>query len=98
MSQKLMRTARRLYSNHPALIKMIYMGAIERYALFGSGAWGPRLSNSKFRERLNSIQRPFVLAITKAYKSVSTLSAQVLAGLLPLDLAATKEYAKFQMR
>ncbi|KFM80483.1 Hypothetical protein in type-1 retrotransposable element R1DM, partial [Stegodyphus mimosarum] len=98
MSQKLMRTARRLYSNHPALLKMIYMGAIERYALFGSGAWGPRLSNSKFRERLNSIQRPFVLAITKAYKSVSTLSAQVLAGLLPLDLAATKEYAKFQMR
>ncbi|XP_035211344.1 uncharacterized protein LOC118185576 [Stegodyphus dumicola] len=42
---------------------------------------------------LQSSQRPFVLAITKAYRTTSTAAAAVLAGLIPLPIKAQQEAA-----
>ncbi|GBM28561.1 hypothetical protein AVEN_265017-1 [Araneus ventricosus] len=83
------------YSKQPSLLKKIYKGTLEPKALFGHSTWGYRLCLKTFCEYLNVMHRPPLLAITKEYRTSSTLSLQVLAGLPPLDLRAIEVYSAF---
>ncbi|GBM64224.1 Putative protein in type-1 retrotransposable element R1DM [Araneus ventricosus] len=82
-------------SKQPRLLKKIYTGALEPKALYGHGAWGHRLKLKTFCEYLNVVQRRPLLALTRAYRTSSTISLQVLAGVPPLDLRAIETYATF---
>ncbi|GBM57505.1 hypothetical protein AVEN_137938-1 [Araneus ventricosus] len=48
-------------------------------------------------QKLIQIQRVALVQIAKTYKTVSSEALQVLTGLVPLDLVADKEVAKFNL-
>ncbi|GBN42412.1 hypothetical protein AVEN_33317-1 [Araneus ventricosus] len=95
LSYRLTLTVCKWYSKQHCLLKRIYKGALEPKALYGHGAWGHRLKLKTFCEYLNVVQRRPLLAMTRAYRTSSTLSLQVLAGVPPLDLRAIETYATF---
>ncbi|GBN21981.1 hypothetical protein AVEN_81069-1 [Araneus ventricosus] len=95
LSYRLTLTVCKWYSKQPRLLKRIYIGALEPKVLYGHGAWGHRLKLKTFCEYLNVVQRRPLLAMTRAYRTSSTNSLQVLAGVPPLDLRAIETYATF---
>lgn len=70
--------------------KTIYLTRIT----YGSMFWAQEIRTKKIAEKIQSAQRRALLAITKAYRTTSTPALQVLAGVLPLDLAIRCEAAK----
>ena len=50
------------------------------------------------RDRLNSAQRLALVAITRCFRTTSTIALQVLAGCLPLDLQVELEFNLTQLR
>lgn len=54
---------------------------------YGSMFWASSIRTKTMIEKIQSAQRRALLAITKAYRTTSTAALQVIAGLLPLDLA-----------
>lgn len=92
---KLNVTARHLFRKEPQLLKQIYLGVIERIALYGHGAWGHRVHLQGIASRLNSIQRQPLLAMTSSFCTTSIEAMQVLGGVPPLDLKSEVEYSKF---
>ncbi|GBN93130.1 Putative protein in type-1 retrotransposable element R1DM [Araneus ventricosus] len=95
LSYRLTLTVCKWYSKQPRLLKRIYIGALEPKILYGHGAWGHRLKLKTFCEYLNVVQRRPLLAMTRAYRTSSTNSLQVLAGVPPLYLRAIETYATF---
>ncbi|GBN70713.1 Putative protein in type-1 retrotransposable element R1DM [Araneus ventricosus] len=90
--------ADRFFSRNAQLHLRIYKGAIEPFILYGYGAWGNRIHLQKIRSTLNSIQRRPLLQLTGAYRTVSTVALQVVAGVLPFDLKAVEALAKFRVK
>ncbi|KAG8176136.1 hypothetical protein JTE90_012390 [Oedothorax gibbosus] len=90
-------TGKSMFHKHPELLKDIYRGAIERVALYGVGDWGHRTKLKSFCDRLRQIQRECGLVLTKSYRTVSTETTQILAGVVPLDLVAKAEWCHFQI-
>ncbi|GBN95462.1 hypothetical protein AVEN_29592-1 [Araneus ventricosus] len=90
--------ADRFFSRNAQLRLRIYKGAIEPFILYGYGAWGNRIHLQKIRSTLNSIQRRPLLQLTGAYRTVSTVALQVVAGVLPLDLKALEALVKFRVK
>ncbi|GBN08386.1 hypothetical protein AVEN_84215-1 [Araneus ventricosus] len=86
------------FSRNAHLHLCIYKGAIEPFILYGYGAWGNRIHLQKIRSTLNSIQRRPLLQLTGAYRTVSTVALQVIAGVLPLDLQVVEALAKFRVK
>ncbi|GIY29660.1 putative 115 kDa protein in type-1 retrotransposable element R1DM [Caerostris darwini] len=97
LTHRLSIIATKLYSRKPSLLKRIYKGAIEPYMLYGHGAWAHRMKFKSFTERLIVIQRRPLLAIARAYRTVSTHALQVLAGIAPIDLRVFEVHAKFKV-
>ncbi|GBM54834.1 Retrovirus-related Pol polyprotein from type-1 retrotransposable element R1 [Araneus ventricosus] len=73
--------------------KLMYKTVIERMLCHGTVAWAQKISES-MKRKLNTIQRKFLLLITKAYHTTATNSLQVITGIPPLHLTVNKE-AKF---
>lgn len=48
--------------------------------------------HSEMKENLESAQRTALLSITRCFRTSGMSAVQVLAGALPLDLQAEKEY------
>ncbi|GBO31856.1 Putative protein in type-1 retrotransposable element R1DM [Araneus ventricosus] len=92
LSYRLTLTMCKWYSKQPCPLKKIYKGALEPKALYGYDVWGHRLKLKTFCGYQNVVQRRPLLAITRAYRTSSTLSLQVLAGVPPLDLRAIETY------
>lgn len=61
--------------------------------LYGAPVWEKAMKTARNRRRLRSAQRPLALRICRAYRTVSTEAALVLARLIPWDLAV-RERAK----
>ncbi|GBN07191.1 Retrovirus-related Pol polyprotein from type-1 retrotransposable element R1 [Araneus ventricosus] len=95
LSYRISMVAERFYSRRGHLFLRVYRGALEPFILYGYGAWGHRLGLQRIRSSLNSIQRKPLLRLTRAYRTVSTVALQVLAGVLPMDLKAKGVFAKF---
>ncbi|GBN66980.1 hypothetical protein AVEN_62854-1 [Araneus ventricosus] len=95
LSYRLTLTVCKWFSKQPRLLKKIYIGALEPKVLYGHGAGGHRLKLKTFCEYLNVVQRRPLLAMTRAYRTSSTNSFQVLEGVPPLDLRAIETYATF---
>ncbi|XP_067119767.1 uncharacterized protein [Centruroides vittatus] len=70
--------------------------ALERMICYACGIWWKDSANVKQSRTLLSIQRPAALQVTRAYRTVFTNAALVLAGLLPLPLMVSQEAAFFR--
>ncbi|KFM72879.1 Hypothetical protein in type-1 retrotransposable element R1DM, partial [Stegodyphus mimosarum] len=74
----------------PKVLRLWYKTITERILLYGASIWGLNMTKSMCR-LLNSIQRHQLLLVTKGYRTTSTASLQILAGIPPLDLQAQRE-------
>ncbi|XP_067125500.1 uncharacterized protein [Centruroides vittatus] len=70
--------------------------SVERVICYACGVWWKDSANVKQSRTLLTIQRPAALRITRAYRTVSTEAALVLAGLLPLPLVVSQEAAFYR--
>ncbi|GBM08230.1 hypothetical protein AVEN_82921-1 [Araneus ventricosus] len=64
---------------------MLYKTVIERMLAYGAAVWclDPPV---RIKRKLNTIQRPFLLALTGAYRTTATSALQVILGIPPLYL------------
>jgi hypothetical protein len=63
-----------------------------------SWIWMHKLSHSKIKRQFLSTHGIFCRIITKAYQSVSTDAAQVLAGLAPIDIELERIHCHHELR
>ncbi|GBN58384.1 Putative protein in type-1 retrotransposable element R1DM [Araneus ventricosus] len=84
------------WSVNKDLIKTWYLTTIEKALLYGASVWGGALTKNQIT-RLHSIQRIFLLKLTRGYRTTSTNVLNVLTGLPPLHITAESEYIKFQV-
>lgn len=62
--------------------------AAESAALYAAPVWIAAMAQANCRDMLTRAQRPLVLKVCSAYRTVSTEAAQVIAGMPPWDLRA----------
>ena len=72
------------------LYKTIFIPKI----IYGCAVWGGATKFKWCVKALHTAQRPFVLAISRSFKSTSTLAATFLADVLPLELEIKKMVAR----
>ncbi|GBO16706.1 Retrovirus-related Pol polyprotein from type-1 retrotransposable element R1 [Araneus ventricosus] len=72
------------------LRRMLYKTVIERMLAYGATVWclDPPV---RIKKKLNTIQRPFLLALTGAYRTIATSALQVILGIPPLYLQLQQE-------
>ena len=66
--------------------RRVISSAATSVILYGTPIWGRVLKHEKYRKMLGSVQRKLALGIGSAYRTVSLEAAQVLSGLIPIDL------------
>lgn len=71
------------------LLKIWYNTIVEKILLYGAGVWGGSLTKQA-KDKLTSLQRPFLRQISRGYKTISTDALQVLTGIPPIVI--TLEY------
>ncbi|GJQ67643.1 hypothetical protein Trydic_g8434 [Trypoxylus dichotomus] len=74
--------------------RAIYEGVVAPIAMYGAGIWGKRAQDTRVRRQLAAAQRPFLLTITRAFRTTPTVALTVLAGIVPLAHQAEMEYKK----
>lgn len=69
--------------------RRVLAGVVSSVALYAAPVWAPKAQEcAAFRQEMDKAQRAVVLGACSAYRTVSTVAAQVLAGVPPLDLLA----------
>ncbi|CAH2211764.1 jg20073, partial [Pararge aegeria aegeria] len=96
--KQLCRAAKVSWGLHPQIIKIIYTAVVEPVVLYAASAWAPATKKLGVRKQLNFIQRSFAQKIAKAYRTVSSNSAMILAGILPLDLRVQESAALYMAK
>ena len=66
--------------------RRVISGAASSVLLYGAPIWGGVMRHGKYRNMVGSVQRKLALRIGSAYRTVSLEAAQVIAGLIPIDL------------
>ena len=61
-------------------------GAALSVLLYAAPIWDCAIKHAKYKNMVASVQRKLALRISSAYRTVSLEAAQVLAGLIPIDL------------
>jgi ribonuclease HI len=86
---RIFQTARRYLSLTWGLNRMrlqsIYRAIVEPILLYNCSVWASALKSPKVKKMLRSTQRKMALLITKSFRTASTESLLLLAGLLPID-------------
>ncbi|KFM78874.1 hypothetical protein X975_27026, partial [Stegodyphus mimosarum] len=72
------------------IMKMLLTTVVNKIITYGAAIWALPMTARKVCT-LNAIQRPFLINITRAFKTTSTNALQVLAGVTPLPLQAEIE-------
>lgn len=86
--------AGKTWGTRPEVLREIYKGAIRPALLYASEIWGERAGDSRMVRHLAAAQRPFLLGITKAYRTTSNAAIQTLSGCMPLHLEAKAQHEK----
>ncbi|GBM53609.1 Putative protein in type-1 retrotransposable element R1DM [Araneus ventricosus] len=84
------------WSVNKNLIKSWYLTTIKKTLLYGASVWGGALTKTQI-VRLHSIQRIFLLKLSRGYRTTSTNVLNILTGIPPLHITAEAEYTKFQI-
>lgn len=68
---------------------LLHNSVVQATLLYAAPIWaGPALKAARNREAIIRVQRSGAIRTTRAYRTVSTEAAQVLAGTIPVDLLA----------
>lgn len=70
--------------------RTLYQSVVVGIIRYASELWSPLLKNSSW-DKLRSLQRKALIRMTRAYRTVSLDAAQVLAGVLPIDLVLREQ-------
>lgn len=71
------------------LKRRILATVVASVALYAAPVWAPRAGEyALFRSELEKAQRPVAIGVCAAYRTTSTIAAQVVSGTHPLDLLA----------
>ncbi|GBL87593.1 hypothetical protein AVEN_165196-1 [Araneus ventricosus] len=84
------------WSVSPSLLKFWYLTVVEKALLYGAVVWGGALTKSQIA-KLNSIQRIFLLKLSRAYKTTPTNSLSILLGIFPLHLVTKSLFIRFNI-
>lgn len=68
--------------------RRVLAGVVQSTVLYAAPIWSKCLRIDTYRKTLLSTQRKILLRVTSAYRTVSTLAVQVIAGIPPIDLLA----------
>lgn len=73
----------------PGLLRSrVIASTVTSAVLYGAAAWAPVMDLEKYRASIVRISRRLALMCARAYRTVSTEAAHVIAGIPPLDLVA----------
>ncbi|XP_072400355.1 uncharacterized protein [Diabrotica undecimpunctata] len=92
---KLFIIAGKDWGRTPKMLKAIYENAIKPMLLYGAEIWGKRAKDTRIAKQLAAAERPFLRAITRAYKTAPTAALHVLAGTTPLNIDAFAIYKTY---
>lgn len=92
ISCKFMGVAGRRWGRKREVLKLIYERAVCSIILYGAAIWGARSKDTRIRKQLAATERPFLRAITGAYRTAPTAALAVIAGCVPLKVRARVEY------
>ena len=82
----LLRFAKNKFGLNSDALRVIYKGAILPIIGYAVSVWADSLDRKFVIEPLQSIQRRYALRMIKAYRTVSTNAANVIANLVPINL------------
>lgn len=71
-------------------LRVLYSGTYVAVVTYAAAVWWRRSSHYAVQSALLRTQRPALVLLTKAYRSVSTAALPVLAAVLPADLEVTR--------
>lgn len=81
---QLIKLARKTWGIDSGLLKTWYKAVIEKIVVYGAATWAEGLTKRN-RQTLDSLQRPFLLRIARAYATTSNLALTVLTGIPPVS-------------
>ncbi|GBN43200.1 hypothetical protein AVEN_78851-1 [Araneus ventricosus] len=81
----------------PKLPTQLYRAVTEGTVAYGVSTWG-RYFTYCMITKLSQIQRPFLLNITRAYRTMPTAALQAITGIMPLDIKLEAEAQFVQMK
>jgi len=82
----LLRFAKIEYGLNAKAMDVIYKGAVLPIISYGVSVWAQAIDRQFITKPLTSLQRRYALRMTRAYRTVSTDAANILANFLPIDL------------
>jgi len=71
-------------------LKVLYLTVIEPTVCHAAAVWGNKVTGRKLKQ-VTSLQRNFVLAISRGYRTTATIDATLLSGVLPLHIKIEEE-------
>ncbi|XP_055924683.1 uncharacterized protein LOC129956767 [Argiope bruennichi] len=90
LHQNLLKIAGKSWRIKQAQRKTLYSTVIERVLAHGAAIWCQD-PTERMKRKLAAIQRPFLLAISGAYRTTSTAALQIILGIPPLHLQLQRE-------
>ncbi|KAK2727662.1 hypothetical protein QYM36_008223 [Artemia franciscana] len=87
-STKLMCAAKCTWGLKPRALKNMYLSVIESTILYAVPVWIAALNKKYIIRMLSSVQRLYLILITKSFRTAQTDVLTALAGVLPIDLRA----------
>src|SRR5271154_2488635 len=98
VNNKLLWVTGKNWGMSPRVLKCMHSYIFKPMVLYGASIWGGSVSSRFFENKLRAIQRPFLLKITKAYRTTSNDALEVLSGIPSLSLEARKIFDCFKER
>ncbi|KAJ8938280.1 hypothetical protein NQ314_011542 [Rhamnusium bicolor] len=92
LGSKFFALGRRKWGGSKRVLKTIYERVVCPMVLYGAEVWGERARDSRVCKQLRAIERPYLRAITKAYRTAPTAALSVLVGCVPLGVQARAKY------
>ncbi|GFT21186.1 putative 115 kDa protein in type-1 retrotransposable element R1DM [Trichonephila clavipes] len=96
ISSNFYRVSKNFNHQHISLMKLWYSSVVQPIISYGAGVWGGSLTSIQV-QKLKSIQRIYLLKITKAYKTSPTDALNILSGIPPIHIVIRSLYFKFQL-
>ena len=93
----LARVAKAKWGLGNAAMRTLYKGLYEPIVTYAAAGWSNRLKG-KARSKLIRPQRMALLQVTKAYRTTSTESLQVIAGIIPIDFLIEVRARAYRMK
>lgn len=87
-ANRLFTVAGKKWGTSPEMLRVIYQGAVAPVLLYGAEVWGERWRDKRVRRHMDATQRPYLLAIARAYRTAPTAALQVITGIKPLGVEA----------